>query len=297
MRRFATAAGAALLLCAASTACHGRSSGSAAPEPTASAAESPAAAVTPAAMAAAMPLAGMQAIEARPPVVAAQVIARYPHDPDAFTQGLFVRDGKLYETTGLIGQSTLREVDLKTGKVRHRIDLPAGVFGEGSTDWGNQIYSITWRDGVAYRWDRKSFRKLGEFTYPGEGWGLTQDGKRLILSDGTSVIRFLDPKTFARTGDVSVTFAGTPLDRLNELEWVDGSLWANVWHENALVRIDPGSGKVTQVIDLTPLVAQVTVSNPEAVPNGIAWDAKTRQFLVTGKNWPALFQIALPPAP
>ena len=284
-RRVAATAGAALLLCAASTACHGRGSGA---EPPTNAAESTTADDAGAAAPAA---------DARPPVVQAQVIARYPHDSAAFTQGLFVRDGTLYETTGLIGQSTLREVELTTGKVRRQVDLPAGQFGEGATDWGDQIYSITWQDGVAHRWDRKSLKRLGEFTYTGEGWGLTQDGQRLILSDGTPVLRFLDPKSFAQTGSVSVTFAGQPLAQLNELEWIDGAIWANVWHQNALVRIDPATGRVTQVLDLAPLVASVTVTDPEAVPNGIAWDAKARRLLVTGKKWPALFEIALPAAP
>lgn len=286
-RRVPAAVGAAILLCAA-VACSGQDGGaSAAPAANDSTNDSAAAAPPPAAATA----------EAAPPVVIARIVARYPHDPAAFTQGLFVRDGKLYETTGLIGQSTLREVDLATGQVRRSVDLPNGSFGEGATDWGKQIYSITWREGVAYRWDRKSFRQLGQFSYPGEGWGLTHDGQRLILSDGTPELRFLDPKTFAETGRITVTFAGAPLAQLNELEWIDGAVWANVWHQNALVRIDPASGRVTQVLDLAPLVEAVTVSDPEAVPNGIAWDAKAKRLLVTGKKWPALFEIALPPAP
>lgn len=285
-RRVATAAAAALLLCAASTACRGQESGTG---------TSPAQAANgSAALPAATP---SPAPDAPPPVVTAQVIARYPHDPAAFTQGLFVRDGRLYETTGLVGQSTLREVELATGKVRRQVDMPAGVFGEGATDWGRQVYSITWRDGIAYRWDRQSLKQRGEFRYTGEGWGLTQDGRRLILSDGTPELRFLDPDTFAETGRVTVTLAGTPLPLLNELEWIDGAVWANVWHQNRLVRIDPATGRVTQLLDLAPVVAQVSVTDPEAVLNGIAWDAKARRLLVTGKKWPALFEIALPPAP
>lgn len=282
-RRVAAAAGAAVLLCVASTACRGQESGASGP----------------AAQNATGPAAPIPAADpnAAPPIVVAQVIARYPHDTAAFTQGLFLRDGTLYETTGLVGQSTLRAVDRATGKVRRQVDLPGGVFGEGATDWGRHIYSITWRDGIAYRWDRKSFRRLGEFRYAGEGWGLTQDGRRLILSDGTPELRFLDPETFTETGRVTVTFAGKPLPLLNELEWVEGSVWANVWHQNALVRIDPASGRVTQVLDLSGVVADVTVSDPEAVLNGIAWDSKSRRLLVTGKKWPALFEIALPPAP
>ena len=283
-RRVATAAAAAMLLCAASTACRGQESGTGT-SPAQAATGSPA-----------LP-APSPAPDAPPPVVTAQVVARYPHDPAAFTQGLFVRDGRLYETTGLVGQSTLREVELATGKVHRQVDMPAGVFGEGATDWGRQVYSITWRDGVAYRWDRRSLRQLGEFRYAGEGWGLTQDGRRLILSDGTPELRFLDPDTFAETGRVTVTLAGSPLPMLNELEWIDGAVWANVWHQNSLVRIDPATGRVTQVLDLTPLVEAVTVSDPEAVPNGIAWDARAKRLLVTGKKWPALFEIALPPAP
>lgn len=236
-------------------------------------------------------------LQDRPPVVTARMLERFPHDPTAFTQGLFFSGGKLFETTGIEGRSTLREVDLTTGKVKRQVALPPTVFGEGATDWGSEILSITWRTGIGYRWDRASFRQRGQFNYTGEGWGLTQDGRRLILSDGTPVLRFLNPKSFQETGRVTVTFAGRPLANLNELEWVDGALWANVWHQDALVRIDPANGRVTQVLDLAPLVAEVQARDPEAVPNGIAWDAKTRRLYVTGKNWPALFQIELPPAP
>ena len=235
--------------------------------------------------------------DTRPPVVTAQMLARHPHDAGAFTQGLFFSGGKLFETTGLEGRSTLREVDLATGTVKRQVALPPDLFGEGATDWGSEIVSITWRTGVGFRWDRATFRQRGRFTYPGEGWGLAQDGKRLILSDGTPTLRFLDPKSFQETGRVTVTFAGRPLAMLNELEWVDGALWANVWHQDALVRIDTESGRVTQVLDLAPIVAEAQARDPEAVPNGIAWDARTKRLYVTGKNWPALFQIALPPAP
>ncbi|MBY0421941.1 MAG: glutaminyl-peptide cyclotransferase [Parvularculaceae bacterium] len=226
-----------------------------------------------------------------------EVVAEYPHDPEAFTQGLFFHDGKLYEGTGLVGQSTLREVELETGKVLRRIDLPPHVFGEGVAPWKDRIVTITWRNGEGYVFDRKGFRKLRAFAYPGEGWGLTSDGRRLIMSDGTSALRFLDPETLAETGRVEVTLRGKPLKNLNELEYVDGAVFANVWQTSAVVRIDPKTGTVTGVVDLRGLRDRIGDAPGADVLNGIAWDAKKKRLFLTGKKWPKLFEVRLVPKP
>ncbi|PKP92885.1 MAG: glutamine cyclotransferase [Alphaproteobacteria bacterium HGW-Alphaproteobacteria-16] len=228
------------------------------------------------------------------PVVQAEVCATFPHDPGAFTQGLFFHDGRLFESTGQHGESAIREVDLQSGKVKREVRLPARYFGEGSTSWGDMIVSLTWRHGKGFRWDRETFRLLGEFTYPGEGWGLTQDGESLILSDGTAQLRFLDPETMAERRRITVTWQGRPIRQLNELEYVRGEVLANVWHTNLIARIDPKSGVIRGFIDLSAITAQLKLSDPESVLNGIAWDAKTQRLYVTGKRWPKLFEIALP---
>lgn len=229
-----------------------------------------------------------------PPVEMARVIATYPHDAKAFTQGLFFSDGRLFESTGQQGESVVREVDLATGKAKREAPLPAEYFGEGSTGWGKTIVSLTWKHGKGFRWDRDTLRMLSEFSYTGEGWGLTQDGKSLILSDGTSELRFLDPRTFAEQRRIRVTWRGRPVRQLNELEYVRGEVLANIWHQNVIVRIDPASGVIKGAIDLRDVTASVGVSDGEAVLNGIAWDAKAGKLYVTGKLWPKLFEIALP---
>lgn len=231
---------------------------------------------------------------AAPPVEAARVIATYPHDTGAFTQGLFFSDGRLFESTGQQGESAIREVDLATGKVKREAKLPPEYFGEGSTGWGKTIVSLTWKHGKGFRWDRDSFRKLGEFSYPGEGWGLTQDGNSLILSDGSNELRFLDPKSFAERRRIRVTWRGRPVRQLNELEYVHGEILANVWHSDLIARIDPETGVIKGVIDLRAVIASVDVRDSEAVLNGIAWDDKTGKLYITGKRWPKLFEIALP---
>lgn len=229
-----------------------------------------------------------------PATVAARALARYPHDANAFTQGLFVRDGKLFESTGLEGRSTIREVALATGRVVRQTPLPADQFGEGMTDWGPDIYSITWLGGIGHRWRLADFRHLGDFRYEGEGWGLTQDGRSLILSDGTATLRFLEPRTLKVLREIHVTDNGIPRDQLNELEYVDGEILANVWHDDRIARIDPTNGRIKGWIDLSAVVAATPVTNPEAVLNGIAWDRKARKLYITGKLWPALYQIAWP---
>ncbi|MCR5869883.1 MULTISPECIES: glutaminyl-peptide cyclotransferase [unclassified Sphingomonas] len=228
------------------------------------------------------------------PVEAARIVATHPHDSNAFTQGLFFADGALFESTGQHGESVIREVDLATGRAKREVRLPREYFGEGSTGWGDTIVSLTWKHRTGFRWDRRTLRQLGTFSYPGEGWGLTQDGKSLILSDGTAELRFLDPVTFTEQRRITVTYQGRPIRRLNELEMVRGEILANIWHQDLIVRIDPTSGVITGVIDLRDLVASVPVRDSESVLNGIAYDDKTGKLYVTGKNWPSLFEIALP---
>ncbi len=228
------------------------------------------------------------------PVEAAHILATHPHDSSAFTQGLFFADGALFESTGHHGESVIREVDLTTGKARREVKLDPAYFGEGSTGWGKTIVSLTWKQGKGFRWDRKTLRRIGEFAYPGEGWGLTQDGKSLILSDGTPELRFLDPVTFAEQRRITVTYQGRPIRRLNELEYVRGEILANIWHQDLIVRIDRASGVIKGVMDLRELTASVAVRDSESVLNGIAYDDKSEKLYVTGKNWPSLFEIALP---
>ena len=243
----------------------------------------------------AAPSFNVQAVDAAiPPVEPARLIAAYPHDSGAFTQGLFFSDGRLFESTGQHGESAVREVDLATGTVKREARLPAEYFGEGSTSWGDTIVSLTWKHGKGFRWDRDTFRKLGEFRYAGEGWGLTQDGTNLILSDGTSELRFLDPQTFAERRRVTVTWRGRPVNQLNELEYARGEVLANIWHSQLILRIDPATGIIKGAIDLSEIVASVPAPDAEAVLNGIAYDDKAGKLYVTGKRWPRLFEIALP---
>lgn len=230
---------------------------------------------------------------ARPPLVGVTVVARTPHDRTAFTEGLIWHDGALYESVGREGQSDVRRVRLADGTVEKRVTISPAQFGEGLAAWGRELISLTWHDGIAHRWDAATLKATGTSRFAGEGWGLTSDGKRLIHSDGTSTLRFLDPKTLREQARVTVTFAGKPLDQINELEWVGGSLLANVWHQPFLVRIDVATGRVTQLIDLRPLVAEVAATDPEAVANGIAYDPAARRLFVTGKLWPTMFEIRL----
>lgn len=224
------------------------------------------------------------------------VVRSFPHDRAAFTQGLIFRDGALYESTGREGQSTIRQVRLEDGVVTRKVAIPATMFGEGLVDWRDELLSITWRDGVGFRWNIGTFRQTGTFSYAGEGWGLTQDGRSIILSDGTPRLRFLDPVTLRETRSLQVTADGRPVPMLNELEWVGGEILANVWQTDLIARIDPRTGKVKAWIDLAGLRREVGVRGADDVLNGIAYDRKAKRLFVTGKNWPALFQIKLAPA-
>lgn len=229
------------------------------------------------------------------PVQGYRVVHAYPHDRGAFTQGLLWRDGVLYESTGRT-PSTIRKVRLEDGQVLERREIADVFFGEGMVDWGDRLYSLTWRNGLGFIWSIDGFRPLGGFTYAGEGWGLTRDDRRLILSDGSADLRFLDPGTFAETGRVTVIDDGVPVRRLNELEWVDGEVLANVWQTDRIARIDPATGRVKAWIDLSGLLPAGTVEDPnDDVLNGIAWDPAGRRLFVTGKNWPTLFQIEIVP--
>jgi len=234
---------------------------------------------------------------AEPPVHGYRIVREYPHDPTAFTQGLLYRDGKLYESTGLNRQSTIREVRLEDGKVLRSVSLPPQYFGEGLVDWRDELLSLTWQDGVGFRWNRADFRQKGQFRYPGEGWGLTQDGENVIMSDGTSELRFLDPATMRERRRLVVTHRGQPVERLNELEWVKGEIFANIWMGRRIARIDPKSGKVKGWIDLSELAVENANGDPDSVLNGIAYDAKADRLFVTGKNWAKLFEIDIVPKP
>jgi glutamine cyclotransferase len=224
-----------------------------------------------------------------------QIVHVYPHDPQAFTQGLIYADGHLYESTGRNGRSTLRMEDLETGRVLQSLPLPTKYFGEGLTEWGSTLIQLTWLDHIAFVYDRFSFRQLRTLSYEGEGWGLTQDGKDLILSDGSATLRFLDPQTSREVRHVVVKDHGSPVTELNELEFVHGQIYANVWHTDRIVRISPTTGKVLGSIDLSGLLPANESSDPEAVLNGIAWDAAHDRLFVTGKLWPKLFEIKIVP--
>jgi glutaminyl-peptide cyclotransferase len=229
-----------------------------------------------------------------------RIVHTYPHDPKAFTQGLIYLDGYLYESTGLEGQSSLRKVDLQTGKVLQRYDLPPDAFGEGLTNWKSTLVQLTWKAETGFVYDRATFHLLRTFHYSGEGWGLTQDGVHLIMSDGSSSLRFLDPASFQEVKRIVVTDGGVEVHELNELEYIHGRIYANVWQTDLIAIISPQSGHVTGWIDLSGLRPKSVEGNSDAVLNGIAFDAARNRLFVTGKLWPKLFEIRLvlktPPA-
>ena len=224
-----------------------------------------------------------------------RVVHSYPHDPHAFTQGLVYADGHLYESTGLKGHSSLRMVDVETGRVLQELPVPGQYFAEGLAAWGSTLIQLTWQEHTAFIYDRFSFRELRTQPYKGEGWGLASDGKELILSDGTAGLRFLDPTTFRELRRVIVKDHGVPVLQLNELEFVKGEIYANVWYSDRIARISPLNGKVLGWIDLSGLLPRAERADPQAVLNGIAYDAAHDRLFVTGKLWPRLFEIKVVP--
>jgi glutaminyl-peptide cyclotransferase len=224
-----------------------------------------------------------------------KLVKTYPHDPSAFTEGLFFHDGALYESTGLEGQSEIRKVTLKDGKTVVRRVIPPPYFGEGIVNWKDRLISLTWRHRQGFVWRLADFAPIAQFRYEGEGWGLTHDGRQLIMSDGTAQLRFLDPEKLTEERRITVTFNGRPVERLNELEYVKGEIWANIWYDNHIARIDPRTGAVIDWLDIAPLVKASGAKDSEAVPNGIAYDAKGDRLFITGKNWAKLFEIKVKP--
>ncbi len=247
-------------------------------------------------------IAGVAQANAQPPTITPiapvrefSVVARYPHDVTAFTEGLQYVDGQLYEGTGLEQRSQLRLVDLSTGNALEELTLSdPSEFGEGITVLGDKIYQLTWQSHIAYVYDRETWEQVGSFTYEGEGWGLTTDGTSLIMSNGSDQIVYRDPATFEITRTISVADGDKSIENLNELEYIDGVIWANVWRTNLIARIDAETGRVIDWLDLSALDAEVTAMNPKVdVLNGIAWNQETGTVLVTGKFWPTLFEIEI----
>ncbi len=234
------------------------------------------------------------AASAAVPRYVVEVVHTYPHDVSAFTEGLFYLNGFLYESTGLEGHSSIRKVRLETGKVMQKVDIPAQYFGEGIVNWRGHLISLTWKSQVGFVFDLASFKLQRQFHYAGEGWALTRDDKQLIMSDGTSALRFINPETLTETRRIQVTLEGKPIQNVNELEWVKGEIYANVWQTNYILRIDPANGKVVGLIDASGLLKKTDIIPGQTdVLNGIAYDAAGDRLFVTGKYWPTLFEIRL----
>lgn len=239
------------------------------------------------------------------PTLRPEIVARYPHDRAAFTQGLqYLGNGQILESTGMVGESDLRIGSLETGKLTWQIPLSLALpeaFGEGSTRLGNTIYQLTWQDGLAPTYDAQTLEPTGQLKYEGEGWGLTTDGQSLIMSNGTPTVTWRDPKTFAVTRSIEVRDGADAIRNLNELEYVDGALYANVWQTSQIARIDPQTGRVTGWIDVKALAEEVSQTvakqgqtlTPDDVPNGIAYVPERGTFLLTGKRWPTIFEVKL----
>jgi glutaminyl-peptide cyclotransferase len=225
-----------------------------------------------------------------PLALKATVVRAYPHDRSAFTQGLVWRDGVLYESTGLVGRSSLRKVELATGTVTKQVDVPTPYFAEGLADVGNRLLQLTWQHGRVFVYDKNTFARVAELQYQGEGWGLCHDGRSLVMSSGSDALTVRDPATFAVIRTVKVTMEGRPLDRLNELECVGGEVYANVWTTDTIVRIDMKSGRVTARIDASGLLAPSERVGVDVL-NGIAHDPSDGTFLITGKLWPRIFKV------
>jgi len=233
------------------------------------------------------------AADGRAPQVPYEVVNSYPHDPTSFTQGLLWYDGGFYESTGLNGQSKLRRLEFPTGKVLKEVALPADLFGEGLAMVDTRLIQLTWTTHRGFVYDRDSFRFLQEFRYDTEGWGLTYDGTNLILSDGSSDLFYLDPQTFKPVKKLAVTRNGQPIRELNELEFIEGEIWSNVWQTDLILRIDPATGRVTSFLNLRGILAPSDRKGSEDVLNGIAYDAARKRIFITGKLWPRIFEIKL----
>jgi glutamine cyclotransferase len=229
------------------------------------------------------------------PVLGYKVVAEYPHSTGSYTEGLFYLEGLFYEGTGIAGHSALLVIQPETGRPVQKRDLPAQYFGEGIIDWGPNVYQWTWQTHICFVYDRFTLRPIKEFTYTGEGWGMTRTAKELITSDGTAILRFRDPNTFKETHHIVVKDGGRQIEQLNELEFIKGEIYANVWHSDRIARIDPRTGRVIAWIDLTGLLPADQMVNEESVLNGIAWDAKGNRLFVTGKQWPKIFEIRAVP--
>jgi len=240
---------------------------------------------------------GTPVVRAELPNYGYKVVHVYPHDPYAYTEGLFYLDGFLYESTGQVGESTIRKVRIEDGAVLQSHAILPSLFGEGIVNWHDEIVSLTWKDEIGFRWNLKDFSQIGEFHYAGEGWALTQDGANLIMSDGTPTLRFLDPVTLAETRRIEVTAEGRPVKNVNELEWVKGEILANIWLTNRIARIDPKTGKVTGWVDVGLLPEALHKSDSNQIPNGIAYDKDGDRLFITGKDWPHLYEIKIDAKP
>lgn len=228
------------------------------------------------------------------PVQGFKVVAAFPHDSSSFTQGLVFADGQLYESTGLEGESTLRRVDLTTGQTLQRIDVPGKYFAEGLALVGDELLQLTWQSKIGFVYDRHTFKQKRTFSYKTEGWGIAYDGSsQLVMSDGSDTLTFLDPKSFAATRTLKVQDAGRAIGNLNELEWIEGEIWANVWMTDRIARISPATGDVNAWVDLSSLYPLPQRVPPADVLNGIAYDKATRRIFITGKKWPRLYQISV----
>jgi glutamine cyclotransferase len=231
------------------------------------------------------------------PTYTYKIIAKYPHSTSSYTEGFFYLNGLFYEGTGLNGHSEILVTQPETGKIIQHRDLPSQYFGEGIIDWGPNLLEWTWQSHIGFVLDRATLHPLATFHYDGEGWGITHTPTELITSDGTPTLRFRNPNTFAETRHITVNDGPNPIDQLNELEFIHGEIYANIWHSDRIARISPKDGHIIAWIDLTGLLPDVEKISPEAVLNGIAYDAKSDRLFVTGKQWPAIFEIKILPKP
>ncbi len=222
---------------------------------------------------------------------AVEVIKTYPHLRSSFTQGLEYVDRCIYESTGMVGSSAIKKCELETGKVLKKQQIPGLHFGEGLTVFGNRIFQLTWRSGTCFVWEKESFEMLTSYNYDGEGWGITNDGEQLIMSTGSNILKFIDPDGFSEIRRLEIMFQNYPLDYLNELEYVNGEIWANVWQKDHIFRIEPESGRVLGRIDISPLYKYLKPTDTPDVLNGIAYEAENNRIFVTGKYWPFIFEI------